>query len=216
MTTKDWQTPDEIIARNVTRLREQEQRGWSKSSLARRLGVTKHVVHAYEGGRVTNAEESGQEGRAQRPFRWQELIELCYVLGCTLYELVLPNDPDTRVDVIHDSILGENIVPDMPLLSSPDGQTGPRSEELGLRLFRYPGDKLLESDKLKVLVDKESERRRVVAQEMQDKFAEFGRQIEEMFPHGLSGTITDDPETGRPRMKLWPTQPDDDREQEEE
>jgi DNA-binding Xre family transcriptional regulator len=211
VTIDDWQTPDEVIARNVTRIRKRKK--WKKTFLADRLGVSKHVVHAYEGGRVANAEEPGQEGRAQRPFRWKELVELCYVLECTLYELVLPNDPDTKVDLIHDSVLGESPITEMPLLNSPDGGVGPRSEEIGLRLFRYPGDKLLESDMLKELVDKETEKRRAAAQQIQDSFAEYLRRLEEMFPDGLSVTITDETESGRPLVTVRPTQPADEEEE---
>ena len=125
-------TPDGVIADNITRLRE-NKKDWTQTELAKNLRVSKHVVLDYEGRR---------KGRRQRPFRWSELIELCYLLDVTLYELVLPPDRDTRIDVSESEALGE-----LPAVEVSLGNPG--SKDLGLRLFGVPGDDLLEADKLK-------------------------------------------------------------------
>ena len=189
MTTRDLQTLDEVIARNVIRLRK--QREWKPVELAKRLGVTQ--VRSTCLRRWTD--RTGRPSTATVPMG--RASQTLLVLDCSLYELVLPNDPDTRVDLIHD-LPDSPITESPPLLMASDGSLGPRSVELGLRLFRYPGDKLLESDKLEELVETESEKRRALAQEIQDRFAEYGRQLEEMFPHGLSGTVTDDQKRDAP------------------
>ena len=142
-------TPDEVIANNITRIRD-KKKDWTQTELAKRLGVSKHVVLDYEGGR---------KGRRQRPFRWSELIELCYLLDVTLYELVLPADRDTRIDVSESEALGE-----LPAIEVSLGSPG--SKDLGLRLFGVPGDDLLELPKLKNfakwVANASDERRKIV------------------------------------------------------
>jgi hypothetical protein len=77
---------------------------------------------------------------------------------------------------------------------------GPRSEELGLRLFGIPGDDLLEVDDFKRFIDDASEKRRAVAQEIQESWTEYGRQLEEMFPgDGNKRILWEDPVSGRKR-----------------
>lgn len=125
-------TPDGVIADNITRIRE--AKGWTQTQLAERLGRSKHVVLDYEGRR---------KGRRQRPFRWSELIELCYLLDVTLYELVLPADRDTEIDIVSQS----EAMSHLPAVKVSLGSPG--SKDLGLRLFGVPGDDLLEADKLK-------------------------------------------------------------------
>lgn len=202
--TTNWQTPDEVIARNVTRFRE--RKGWAQTVLADRLGLSKDVVLLYEGRR---------KGRSQRPFRWSELVELCYALDCTLYELVFPNDPDTKVDLVTDSGLGKSLKTEMPLMISPDGRAGPRSSELGLRLFGVPGDELLEADDLKEDIEKATEMRRAIAQEIQDKWAEYGRQLEVMFPgDGTKRILWEHPDTGQTTEVIIGLTPPDEQEKE--
>lgn len=124
-------TPDGVIVDNIIRIRE--EKGWTQTKLAKRLGVSKHVVFDYEGRR---------KGRRQRSFKWSELIELCYLLDVTLYELVLPPDRDTRIDVLESEALG-----DLPAVEVSLGL--PDSNDLGLRLFGVPGDQLLDLEQLK-------------------------------------------------------------------
>ena len=79
--TRGQQEPlslDEVIAHNVRRLRE--ARSWSVTELAAALGVGRHAVYDYERPR---------RGR-QHAFLWAELVRLCSVLECSLFELVLP------------------------------------------------------------------------------------------------------------------------------
>ncbi len=135
-------TLDQVIASNVHRLRNEKH--WTRQDLADRLGVTRHVVRDYEGRRA---------GRAQRPFRWTEIVALCYVLRVTLYELVLPADSDTEVQ-------------DPALYPFPIGDVAgggwPRRHDLGYGLFGVPGDKLLDAVNLKTFetwVQKETDRR---------------------------------------------------------
>ncbi len=72
---------NEIVAQNVTRLREDDSRGWSVAELAKLLGVSRHRVYDYERPR---------KGAQQRPFLWQEIVNLCGVFNVTIFELVLP------------------------------------------------------------------------------------------------------------------------------
>ena len=145
MTLKPGMTLDQVIASNVTRLRE--ARNWTVTALARELSVTRHDVLSYEGRRPD---------RPQRPFRWTELVELSYIFGARMYELVLPADSDMTVDI------GGTALVSLPLEelafwleSLEDAPTdwagrGPRSKELGLALFGAPGDKLLEEANLEL------------------------------------------------------------------
>lgn len=72
-------TIDEMIARNVRRVRE--ARGLSVAQLAARLKVGRHLVYDYERPRP---------GAEQRQFLWSDLLKLCSSLQVTLFELVLP------------------------------------------------------------------------------------------------------------------------------
>jgi hypothetical protein len=72
---------DEIVAQNVTRLREDKSPPWSVAELAKLLGVSRHRVYDYERPR---------KGAQQRPFLWQEIVNLCGVFNVTIFELVLP------------------------------------------------------------------------------------------------------------------------------
>ena len=127
-------TLDEVIARNVTRLRKAKE--WTMPTLARKLEVTRHDVLAYEGRR---------HDRPQRPFRWSELVELCYIFGVTLYELVLPADSDSGVDV-GETALGGLLARDVAI-----GM--PRREDLGLGLFGVSGDELFKQGVLKMFAN---------------------------------------------------------------
>ena len=136
-------TLDQVIASNVTRLREANR--WTMNDLADRLGVSRHVVLAYEGRRADRG--------AQRPFRWTELVTLCYALEVTLYELVLPADSDTEV---RDPAFGPLKVLEVVALG------WPRRNDLGYGLFGLPGETLLHIDTLKGFekwVQKETDRR---------------------------------------------------------
>ena len=137
-------TLDQVIASNVTRLREAKR--WTMNDLADRLGVSRHDVLAYEGRRAD---------RPQRPFRWTELVTLCYALEVTLYELVLPADSDTEV---HDPAFGSLEVVNFVSLAL----GWPRRNDLGFGLFGVPGDKLLDTVNLKnfeTWVQEETDRR---------------------------------------------------------
>ena len=133
---------DQVIAGNVTRLREAQ--GWTMQDLADRLDVRRHDVLAYEGRKAD---------RPQRSFRWPELVSLCYAFKVTLYELVLPADSHTEVR-------------EPALLHFPVGEVAfgfgwPRRAGLGLRLFGISGDVLLEEVTLKrfeTYVQEETER----------------------------------------------------------
>ena len=81
------------------------------------------------------------------------------MLDVTLYELVLPPDRDTRIDVSESEALGE-----LPAIEVSLGSPG--SKDLGLRLFGVPGDDLLELPKLKNfakwVANASDERRKIV------------------------------------------------------
>jgi transcriptional regulator with XRE-family HTH domain len=189
-------SPDQVIARNVRRLRL--LKGWTQSEFAERLGVSKTVVLDYEGRRKSRSH--------QRPFRWQDLIELCYLLDTTLYQLVLPNDPDEKVDLFARSTFDAPLG-DWPLIADESGSIGPRSRELGLRLFGDAGDDLLEADELNRNVEEASEGRRAALLQIQETMAELGLQLEAMFPHGLEGEFTEDTASGSRKLTLRPRRP---------
>ena len=136
-------TLDQVIAGNVTRFREAKE--WTMQDLADRLKLSRHDVLAYEGRRAD---------RKQRPFRWSELVALCYGLDVTLYELVLPADSHTHVRepaLLH-------------LKMSDVSEFGfPNRSDLGITLFGISGDSLLDEAHVKTfagLVQQEMERRR--------------------------------------------------------
>ena len=145
--------------------------------LADRLGVRRHDVLAYEGRRAD---------RAQRPFRWTELVTLCYALKVTLYELVLPADSDTEV---HDPALYPFPIVDVA------GFGWPRRNDLSHGLFGLPGEDLFKIVNLKGFekwVQKETDRRtkdlhryaaglRDMAAEMIEKYPGMtGREVVEL------------------------------------
>ena len=152
-------TPDRVIVENIKRLRK--EKGWTQTKLAKRLGVSKHVVLDYEGRR---------EGRRQRPFKWSELIELCYLLDVTLYELVLPPDRDTRIDITSKAAaLGE-----LPAVEVSLGL--PTRKDLGLRLFGAPGHMLLKAEMVKKfagIVADASDRRREKLEKFEEAVGTF-------------------------------------------
>ena len=169
-------TLDQVIASNVTRLRETKR--WTMNDLADRLDVSRHDVLAYEGRRAD---------RPQRPFRWSELVALCYVLKVTLFELVLPADSETEV---REPALFPLQIVDVA------GFGWPRSEELGYGLFGVAGDKLLKKEILKNFenwVQEETEKRtkslqavgELIDREMQ-RAAQVAREIDELRP-GMTG-----------------------------
>ena len=165
-------TLDRVIASNVHRLRKEKR--WTMKELADRLGVRRHDVLAYEGRRAD---------RAQRPFRWTELVALCYALKVTLYELVFPADSDTEVQ-------------DPALYPFPIGDVAgfgwPRRNDLGHGLFGIPGEDLFKIVNLKrfeTWVQKETDRRTKAldqaAAELRD-MADMVRKIGEKRP-GITG-----------------------------
>ncbi len=80
-------TVDEVVAKNVRRLREKAK--LPKSELAERLGVSRHLAYDMERKR---------EGRDQRHFSWEDIIRLCGALEVTVPELVLP-PMDSSVEI---------------------------------------------------------------------------------------------------------------------
>ena len=76
-------TPDEIIARNLKRLREEA--GLSVAELADRLGVARDTVYDYQRPRA---------GRGFHRFTWTELLALSRALGCSIFELVQDSHGD--------------------------------------------------------------------------------------------------------------------------
>ena len=149
-------TPDRVIVKNIKRLRK--EKGWTQTELAKRLGVSKHVVLDYEGRR---------EGRRQRPFKWSELS---YLLDVTLYELVLPAKRDTRIDITSKAAaLGE-----LPAVEVSLGL--PTRKDLGLRLFGAPGHMLLKAEMVKKfagIVADASDRRREKLEKFEEAVGTF-------------------------------------------
>ena len=78
-------TFDQVIARNVQRLREARQ--LSVTRLAEKMKVNRKTIYDYE-------------HRSGRPhaFKWSEMFRLCAVLECSVFELVLPGE-DEKVSV---------------------------------------------------------------------------------------------------------------------
>ncbi len=79
-------TDDQIVARNIRRIRE--EKGLSVADLAKSIGVGKHRVYDYERPRA---------GAAQRQFLWSEIVLLCAGLDVTIFELVLPDEGDRTI-----------------------------------------------------------------------------------------------------------------------
>lgn len=80
------QSHDEIVARNLRRIREEKK--ISVAELANRIGVGKHRIYDFERPRA---------GAAQRQFLWSEIVLLCAGLGVTIFELVLPDEGERTV-----------------------------------------------------------------------------------------------------------------------
>jgi hypothetical protein len=120
------QTLDQVVARNMIRLRE--ERRWSPTDLAKRLGY-KHV-------NPVSAREGRLKDRGQYQFLWQDIVALCLVFDVPIAELVLPEDEATRVSLGTGATAGLTIG-DM-------GTDWPAREQLGQRLFGQSGDELWE------------------------------------------------------------------------
>jgi len=72
-------TPDQIVDRNVERLRK--TRRLTVTQLAKAMRVSRATIYDYE-------PETGR-GHA---FKWAELIALCAALECSIFDLVLPDE----------------------------------------------------------------------------------------------------------------------------
>jgi transcriptional regulator with XRE-family HTH domain len=175
-------TPDKIIAANVARFRE--ARGWTQNDLAKRLGVNKHLVLDYEGRRTD---------REQRPFRWSELIALCYVLEVTMFELVLPADSETLIDLTSTNIMQ---VAAIRVAWGPGPVGTANREDLGLGLFGASGDGLLEAESLSTLAkfaDDATSVRREIVDKVWKSVVDGIRDLAEKYP-GLTMTEAIDKE----------------------
>ena len=82
-------TVDEVVAHNVRRIRTEN--GLSVAELAAILGVKPHMIYDFEGTR---------KEKPQRPFRWDEIFKLCFVLNTNLFELVLPPEGAERISYL--------------------------------------------------------------------------------------------------------------------
>jgi transcriptional regulator with XRE-family HTH domain len=116
-------TVDEVIARNVRRVRE--ARGLSVGQLADRLSVGRHLVYDYERPRP---------GAEQRQFLWSDLVKLCGALQITVFELVLPPTGE-EVDM-----LGPAVTELFPIAAEVTGQDA--RSRLGWMLFGVDGNNL--------------------------------------------------------------------------
>ena len=157
--------PDEVVAYNVKRLRLGSE--LSVAELAGQLGVKSHVVYDYEGTR---------KDKPQRPFRWQEIVNLCLVLNTTLFELVLP--PEGAESFTYLPGLPAEIVEKagMPILAK--GLVHDFRAEMGWWLFGLDGKKL-DSKALEVVLSnkrKELDRRSEIIRGITD---EMWKRLEE-------------------------------------
>ncbi len=122
-------TLDEVVARNVRRLRF--NRGYSIAQLADRLQVGRHASYDYERPRKDSS---------QHAFKWSELVRLCAALECSLFDLVLPPE-DVSLD------LPDWVAPPSHVQAIALGEelgavevTPPGREEISQVVFHLPAD----------------------------------------------------------------------------
>jgi hypothetical protein len=97
MTTKRgvgvW-TIDQVVAKNLRRLRD--DRGWTREVFAKRLRLEAGID--LPTWRIVDL-EGARTGHPPATVRWIELVALCITLDVTLWDLVLPVDPERKVRV---------------------------------------------------------------------------------------------------------------------
>ena len=157
MTThQPTRTPDAVVGANIRRLRELNDPEWSQQALADRLndidgerGWKDRIVRMER--RKLDPLPDGTllpfDMQKHRSASWPELLSLALVFEVSLYELVLPQDDQTRVTVASASVSEETPS------EFPDGRPFPKKHttryphhsdrnELAELLFGLPGNSL--------------------------------------------------------------------------
>jgi hypothetical protein len=93
------QSPDEVVATNIRRLRD--SMNLSRVQLARKMSDL--TGDEWSSWRLIDLEGARSSDQPPRPSRWHELISLALAFDVTVFELVLPQDADTRTQVSHQS-----------------------------------------------------------------------------------------------------------------
>jgi len=133
-------TPNQVTAENLKRIRGEHSRSKLAKELADMTGRpwTESTIKDLEGARSAD--------REPRSPRWTELIDLSLYFEIPVFDLILPNSPDTQVVLTRSSTTedhgplpwGDRKTKTVGYESRPDLRT------LGIMLFRIPGDWLNE------------------------------------------------------------------------
>jgi hypothetical protein len=137
-------TIDEVVAHNLRKLRE--GLGLSRARLAKQLNAT--GGGGWSTWRIIDLEGARSPDRPPRPITWPEIVALSFTLDVTMFEIVLPSDIESAVNI-------SSRVWDVPTDRPPkDGKESPQTyrhsmgtDLFSMTLFRLPAE-LLASDKL--------------------------------------------------------------------
>ena len=144
--TEPWGAPtiDEVVAHNLRSLRE--GRGLSRPGLAKQLNATSGG--GWNEWRIIDLEGARSPNRPPRPITWPEIVALSFTLDVTMFEIVLPSDIESAVEI---SSRVWDVPTDRPRKDGKESQQTYRhsmgTDRFSMTLFRLPAE-LLTSDKL--------------------------------------------------------------------